>query len=119
MTPADPKGFSLIELLVVIAVVAILVAVAIPQFAAYRAKSVDPQMQSDLKNAALAMESYYAVNHAYTSALASLVASGFSPSSGVILTITLTSTSSYTLTAGTPGGTQASFTLDSITGLIN
>jgi type IV pilus assembly protein PilA len=58
-------GFTLIELLVVIAIIGILAAIAIPQFAAYRRKGFDAQVRSDLHNAAVAEESYYASNTAY------------------------------------------------------
>ena len=58
-------GFTLIELLVVIAIIGILAAIAIPQFAAYRRKGFDAQVRSDLHNAAVAEESYYATNTAY------------------------------------------------------
>jgi type IV pilus assembly protein PilA len=58
----DAKGFSLLELLVVLAIIGVLAAIAIPQFLSYRARGVDSQMKSDLKNAALAMDSYFAEN---------------------------------------------------------
>jgi prepilin-type N-terminal cleavage/methylation domain-containing protein len=112
-------GFSLIELLVVIAIVALLVAIAIPQFFAYKARSIDARMKSDLKNGALAMEAYYAANKVYPTSLAALTSSGFTPSTGDTLAITITSTSSFTLTAASSGGTQASYTLNSVTGSIN
>jgi type IV pilus assembly protein PilA len=61
-TVIDAKGFSLLELLVVLAIIGVLAAIAIPQFLSYRARGVDSQMKSDLKNAALAMDSYFAEN---------------------------------------------------------
>ena len=54
------KGFTLIELLIVVAIIGILAAIAIPQFAAYRAKAYNSAAQSDLKNFKSAMEAYFA-----------------------------------------------------------
>jgi len=112
------KGFTLIELLVVVAIIGILAAFAIPQFSAYRARAYDSQMKSDLKNAAVAMESYFAENQTYPTTVAALTSIGFNPTAGVTLTINITSSTTFTLTAATPNGTQPSFTLDSVTGLI-
>ncbi len=54
------KGFTLIELLVVVAIIAILAAIAIPQFAAYRTRSYNASAESDLRNFKTNMEAYYA-----------------------------------------------------------
>jgi len=51
-------GFTLIELLVVILIIAILAAIAIPVFLRQREKAWASQVQSALKNAGTAIESY-------------------------------------------------------------
>ncbi|WP_395505832.1 type IV pilin protein [Ectopseudomonas hydrolytica] len=45
------RGFTLIELMIVVAVIGVLVAIAIPQFNEYRARSNDVSAQADVKNA--------------------------------------------------------------------
>ena len=62
MDRRSEHGFTLIELLVVILVIAILAAIAIPIFLNQREKSWSAQIQSTLKNAATAAESYAVAN---------------------------------------------------------
>jgi type IV pilus assembly protein PilA len=64
------EGFTLIELLVVIAIIGILAAIAIPQFAAYRRRSFEAQVKSDLHNAAVAEEAYFVGANTYVSCTA-------------------------------------------------
>jgi prepilin-type N-terminal cleavage/methylation domain-containing protein len=113
------KGFTLVEVLMVVAIIGLLAAIAIPQFITYRATAIDSQMKSDLKNAAVAMDSYFAEYQSYPTTVAAITAVGFNPTAGVTLTINLISPNSFTLTASAPNGTQPSFTLNSATGLIN
>ena len=61
----NTKGFTLIELLIVVAIIGILAAIAIPQFATYRAKAYNSAAQSDLRNLKTQMESAYGDNQAY------------------------------------------------------
>jgi type IV pilus assembly protein PilA len=118
-TSINAKGFSLLELLVVVAIIGLLAAIAIPQFVSYRARAVDSQMKSDLKNAALAMDSYFAEKKEYPNSLAAIVSVGFNQTEGVALTIAVPTPSSFTITATKPSGTQPNFTFDSVTGNIN
>ena len=113
------RGFTLLELMVVIAVVGILAAIAIQQFSLYRSRATDASMRSDLKNAALAMESYYGEFLDYPASVSAIQLVGYRKTNGVTLTINVTSPNTFTLTAAMPNGTQPSYTFDSATGLIN
>lgn len=92
MKERSERGFTLIELLVVILIIAILAAIAIPVFLEQRKKGWRSQLQSALKNAATAEESYLtgSTSGNYTTAEADLVAEGFKKAGGVgALTITI------------------------------
>ncbi|HEY5543137.1 MAG TPA: prepilin-type N-terminal cleavage/methylation domain-containing protein [Candidatus Binatia bacterium] len=113
------QGFTLLELIVVVAVLGILAAIAVQQFQIHRARAIDASMRSDLKNAALAMESYYGEFLSYPATETAIVIVGYRKTSGVTLSISVPTPSTFSLTASRPHGSQPSFTFDSTTGLIN
>ena len=111
-------GFTLIELLIVIAIIGLLAAIAIPQFVIYRTRSFDAQMKSDLRNASVAVESYFVTNHVYPTSVGVISTLGFQGTQGVTLSLSNVTANSYRLTATKPGGSQPSYTFDSTTGSI-
>ena len=113
------KGFTLIELLVVIAIIGILAAIAIPQFAEYRARGFDARAKSDLRNVASAEEAYYADYEVYKncnqSNCGSVLPGISSLSQGVTLAITST-TGGFTGTSTHNKGTGVTCNWDSENG---
>jgi type IV pilus assembly protein PilA len=113
------SGFTLIEILVVVAVIGLLVAIAIPQFMAYRSQAIDAEMKSDLRNTSVAIEAYYAKRSMLPASLGEIAGYGFQPSAGDTVSLTIVSPTSYRITAAKSGGTQPSFSYDSVTGSIH
>ena len=112
-------GFSLLEVLLVVGVIGLLAAIAIPQFMSYRSEAIDAQLKSDLRNAAVAIESYYAKKNVLPASIAETAGYGFQSTAGVTLSLLLVSPTAYQLTASKSGGSQPSFTYDSTTGVIH
>ena len=96
----NKKGFTLIELMIVIAIIGILAAIAIPQFAFYRARSYNAVAQSDLSNFCTAQEAYFVDEATYTVTAANLVGTyGAFTSSGVTVTALTGNTTLYNMWA--------------------
>lgn len=90
-------GFTLIELLVVVIIIGILAAIAIPVFLNQRDSARAAASESDIRNAAIQLETYYTQNGDYPAAAAD-IAADIEVSDGVAILYTV-GTGSYTLEA--------------------
>ena len=109
------NGFTLIELLATMTVIAILTSIAVPQFNDYKKRGYDIRAQQDLRNIALAQESYFLDEEEYLScvnAACSSLPGVSSLSKGVELSVTATE-ATFLATSTHPKGTGKVFEWDS------
>jgi type IV pilus assembly protein PilA len=90
-------GFTLVELLIVVAIIAILAAIAIPQFSKYKKRAYVATMNADIKNAYTAGQAYLTDNpNGTVASTTELLLGGYRPTAGV----TVAGTTNMGLSAG-------------------
>lgn len=62
---SNTQAFTLIELLIVVAIIAILAAIAVPNFLEAQTRSKVSRMKADMRSMATAVEAYYVDNNKY------------------------------------------------------
>ena len=101
------QGFTLIELIIVIAIIGILAAIAYPSYTQYKVRTNRVDVQSEMMGIAQRLQSFYVINHNYTSAnLAGIGGSATYPTTSPVFDIVLTTTAqAWTLSATPKSGT--------------
>jgi type IV pilus assembly protein PilA len=115
----NESGFTLSELVTVVAIIGILAAIAIPQFSGYRKRGFEATLRSDLRNAAVAQEAYFAQHLDYRSGPLSGAIAGYNKSPEILGMTAVKDANTFTLTATHANCSGIVWSYDSTTATIS
>lgn len=98
------RGFTLIELVAVVVIIGLLATFALPRLRSTRGRAYTSTLQSDLRNLAVAEESYYYQHGAYTQDLSRLLVT---VSAGVTVSISVADSRGWGATAAHPAADRS------------
>jgi prepilin-type N-terminal cleavage/methylation domain-containing protein len=93
------NGYTLIEMLAVFTLIGLLSATVVLQVRRFRERALTTVMKSDLRNFAIAQESYYYDKDVYASDLTMLADRGYHLTAGVLITVNEATVSGWSATA--------------------
>ena len=93
----NSKGFTLIELMIVVAIIAVLAAIALPNFLRFQCRAMQSEAKTNLGGIRVCQEAYFAQHKKYGNNFAGI---GFVPKGSVKYSYTTTgNTEGFTATA--------------------
>lgn len=98
-----PRGFTIIEMLAVFSLIGLLSATVVLQVRRFRERALTTAMKSDLRNFAIAQESYYYDNDVYAADVAALQERGYRSTEGVTIEINEATVTGWSATASHSG----------------
>ena len=115
MERGGERGFTLIEMMIVVAIIAILVAILVPNFMRARAQAQTAACEANLKEIATALELYQTDHQQYPDVTAATNVTSTEPNIGPYLRQTpidpVAPTGNYTYQVTNPGSGTAAYTI--------
>jgi prepilin-type N-terminal cleavage/methylation domain-containing protein len=116
---AKQMGFTVVELMMVVVVMGVLASIAFAEYANYRKQSFRAAVRTDLRNAAVAQEAYFAAHARYQDVIHATAVNlpGFAPSHRVRVSAAAIGLNRFTLSGTHTNCGAAIWSYDSASGI--